>query len=246
MITMALCNLVLNPLLIDGLGVLPGFGIAGSAYATILSMAIGVALGFKLLAATDIHFHPTLVRECDWSVSTRALARVAGPASFSNAINPMGLSILTAVLAISGYMFYSVMINYANYGLPAGLTEIHQWLTYLITLVCPLITMRLIAEEKSRGTLETMMTAPVGEWSFVLGKFAAAALFVAYLILPTAFYAVFISAYGTLDLTGAVAGYAGLLVTVSAVLSIGLFVSALSPCRENASGAAACMRKAIS
>ena len=102
MIAMALANLVLNPLLINGLGILPGFGIAGSAYATILSMGLGVGLGFWMLSHTDIHFHPTIVRECHFGSATRALAKVAGPASLANAINPMGIAILTSLLAAEG------------------------------------------------------------------------------------------------------------------------------------------------
>jgi len=102
MIAMAGCNVVLNPLLIDGLGILPGYGIAGSAYATITSMAIAVALGFNLLQRTDLPFHPSVLRQYEWGLNTRALAKIAGPASLANAINPMGLSVLTAMLAAEG------------------------------------------------------------------------------------------------------------------------------------------------
>jgi len=99
MIAMAAANLVLNPLLIDGLGILPGYGIAGSAYATILSMGIAASLGLWTLQHTDLPFHPAVLRACHFAKNTRALARVAGPASFANAINPMGLSVLTSLLA---------------------------------------------------------------------------------------------------------------------------------------------------
>jgi putative MATE family efflux protein len=102
MIAMAACNVVLNPILIDGLGILPGYGIAGSAYATILSMAFASALGFALLQRTDLPFHPAILKQCQWGANSRALARVAGPASFANAINPMGLAVLTALLAAEG------------------------------------------------------------------------------------------------------------------------------------------------
>ncbi len=102
MLTMAASNLVLNPLLIDGLGILPGYGIAGSAYATVLGMALGCTLGFWTLQKTELPFHPTILRACRFAHNTRALARVAGPASFANAINPMGLAVLTSLLASEG------------------------------------------------------------------------------------------------------------------------------------------------
>lgn len=102
MIAMAASNLVLNPLLIDGLGILPGFGIAGSAYATILGMLLGTVLGFAALRRTDLPFQPSVLRNGRWGENTRALARIAAPASLANAINPMGLSILTGLLALEG------------------------------------------------------------------------------------------------------------------------------------------------
>jgi ABC-type transport system involved in multi-copper enzyme maturation permease subunit len=37
----------------------------------------------------------------------------------------------------------------------------------------PIITMRMLSEEKRSGTLEVMLTAPVNEWTIVLGKFFA-------------------------------------------------------------------------
>jgi ABC-2 type transport system permease protein len=44
------------------------------------------------------------------------------------------------------------------------------WMPILVTVV----SMRLFAEEKRQGTLESLMTAPVGEWEVVLGKYAGA------------------------------------------------------------------------
>ena len=143
-------------------------------------------------------------------------------------ISPMAYIILTAILFASGLVFYFNMIGYAQNKMPATLTDTTYWLVFLLTLVCPLVTMRLIAEEKSRGTIETLMTAPLSEWQFVVGKYLAALLFVGYLLLPTVFYAAFVAAYGRLDYTGMAAGYLGVMLTIGAVLAIGLFVSALS------------------
>ena len=102
MITMALANAVLNPLLIDGMGILPGFGVAGSAYATVLSWFLVTALGLRLLQKTDLPFAPASLKEARIAEGVRDLASVAAPASFANAINPIGLSVLTALLAHEG------------------------------------------------------------------------------------------------------------------------------------------------
>ncbi|GIW73220.1 MAG: ABC transporter permease [Planctomycetota bacterium] len=57
------------------------------------------------------------------------------------------------------------------------------WVLQLI--VIPAITMRLLAEERSRGTLETLLTAPVRDAEVVFAKFAAALGFYMVLWLPT-------------------------------------------------------------
>jgi ABC-2 type transport system permease protein len=143
-------------------------------------------------------------------------------------ISPTAYVILTAFLVISGSMFHRNMLFYAAEKSPANFSDLQYGLVFLLNLICPALTMRLLAEEKNRGTIETMMTAPVGEWSFVLSKYLASLLFVAYLVLPTAFYTAFVASYGTLDVTGTIVGYLGVLLTAGALLSIGLFISALA------------------
>jgi putative MATE family efflux protein len=102
MLALAGSNLVLNPLLIDGLGILPGYGVAGSAYATVASWTIATALGLWLLQRTELPLELSILKDCRVMYNIRMLARVAAPASFANAINPMGLSVLTSLLASEG------------------------------------------------------------------------------------------------------------------------------------------------
>src|SRR4030043_809294 len=42
----------------------------------------------------------------------------------------------------------------------------------------PALTMRMIAEERSSGTLELMLTKPLSDWQLVLGKFLSALLLI--------------------------------------------------------------------
>ncbi len=143
-------------------------------------------------------------------------------------ISPMAYIILTAFLLVSGALFYFGMLRSAADRAPADFSRLQAMLVSLLNFICPLVTMRLIAEEKTRGTIETMMTSPVSEWQFVLSKYIASLLFVTYLVLPTVFYTAFVDSFGTLDVTGTVVGYIGVLLTVGAILSIGLFISALA------------------
>jgi ABC-type transport system involved in multi-copper enzyme maturation permease subunit len=60
------------------------------------------------------------------------------------------------------------------------------WLIFWV--IPPLLTMRLFAEERSTGTLEMLMTAPLRDGQVVLSKFLACYLFYALLLLPTLLY----------------------------------------------------------
>ena len=53
-----------------------------------------------------------------------------------------------------------------------------------VILAVPLLTMKLLSEEKRTGTLEVLMTAPIDEGSVVLSKFLAALIFFLLLWLP--------------------------------------------------------------
>lgn len=64
------------------------------------------------------------------------------------------------------------------------------WTVIVITIIVPLLTMSLLSEEKRTGTLEVLLTAPVGETSVVLSKFLAAFLFFLLTFIPWALYLV--------------------------------------------------------
>lgn len=98
----ALANWVLNPVLITGAFGFAGWGLPGAAYAMIAGNAISCALSLAFIARTPLPINPALIRECRMGESARAIVGVAGPAALSNAINPIGLSVLTALLASEG------------------------------------------------------------------------------------------------------------------------------------------------
>jgi putative MATE family efflux protein len=101
-ITYAAANMVLNPILITGAFGFEGFGIAGSAYATLIGWGVGVIAAIVLLRGTPMPLDLGRLRNCNLLDSARAITRVGLPAAFSNAINPLGLSILTGLVALEG------------------------------------------------------------------------------------------------------------------------------------------------
>ncbi|MCP5396366.1 MAG: MATE family efflux transporter [Sphingomonadaceae bacterium] len=101
-LTYAAANWVLDPILITGAFGFAGFGIAGAAYATLISWAIAVALGLWLLRSTSLPFRPGVIPQCNLRETLGPIVSVALPAAGANAINPVGLSVLTALVATQG------------------------------------------------------------------------------------------------------------------------------------------------
>jgi ABC-2 type transport system permease protein len=102
------------------------------------------------------------------------------------------------------------------------------WMTLLITV----ISMRLFAEERRSGTIETLMTAPVTEWEVVMGKYAGALTFLVVVTAPVIGSAYVLAALSpgiqAVD-AGAMAGGSLILLLVSSFcLSVGLCLSMLT------------------
>jgi ABC-2 type transport system permease protein len=92
----------------------------------------------------------------------------------------------------------------------------------------PMITMRLFAEEKRSGTIELLATSPVRDLSIIVGKWLAALILYACLLLFTAINFAFLFKYGNPDWKPLAIGYLGLLLQAGGLLAIGTFISSLT------------------
>ena len=102
----------------------------------------------------------------------------------------------------------------------------------LAFLVVPVITMRLIAEEKRSGTLEMLITLPVKDSDVILGKYLGAFGMLMVLVLATAVYPLVMFKWpwnlGPLDTGPVFAGYFGLTLFCATAAAIGLLLSSLT------------------
>ncbi|MFO0661615.1 MAG: ABC transporter permease subunit [Polyangiaceae bacterium] len=102
----------------------------------------------------------------------------------------------------------------------------------LCLLVVPVVTMRTVAEEKSTGTLEMLITLPVRDWEVIMGKYLGALSLVLILVLSTLIYpiAMFRMPWklGVIDMGPVLSGYLGLVLMSAAATAIGLLVSSLT------------------
>src|ERR671918_760983 len=108
-------------------------------------------------------------------------------------LSPVAYVTLAVFLLVTGHLFYLTMTALTETG-PRGVEYPMQgllgdekfWLVFLF--IPPLLTMRLLAEERSTGTLEMLMTTPLRDWQVVLSKYLACLAFYVLLWLPTLVY----------------------------------------------------------
>jgi ABC-2 type transport system permease protein len=99
---------------------------------------------------------------------------------------------------------------------------------FLMPLIPPILTMRLLAEEQKLGTLELLLTAPVRDYEVVIGKFLASFVILGTTVLLTLFYVLFLVFYSSPDIGPIISGYLGFLLYCSATLAIGILASSLT------------------
>jgi ABC-2 type transport system permease protein len=148
-------------------------------------------------------------------------------------LSPLAYVVGALLLVVNGLTF-GVILSFLNdprsgIGAPLELffgQTLYFWLVLLF--VTPVLTMRLLSEERRSGTIETLMTAPISEAQVVVGKFAAALVFYAFLWAPTLSYAGILAYFHRVDWGPVASGYLGILGIGAVFLSIGLLATALT------------------
>ena len=135
-------------------------------------------------------------------------------------------------LVLSGYFFWTNLDFYVRFGgmnLVRGLWQYQLYdMRQLLLAMVPLLTMRLLAEERRLGTLELLWTYPLRDWEIVVGKYLACMLVVLAMLAGTLVYPALLSRFQAVDPGPLVAGYLGLVLLAAAFVACGLFLSALT------------------
>lgn len=116
---------------------------------------------------------------------------------------------------------------------PPGVTEIvvvpvFAMAAIVLLMVTPLLTMRLIAEERRNHTMVLLVSAPVSITDIVLGKFLGLMIFFVMMITLLAGLSFSLIAGGTLDFGLLMSNVLGLLLVVACFVSLGLYISSLT------------------
>ena len=138
--------------------------------------------------------------------------------------SPIAYVLVAVFLLIMGYSFtLTLFISHQP-----SLVHIFFQMFVLFMLTVPLITMRLVAEERKLRTLEVLLTAPVSEFSVVLAKFVASMSLIALMLVLAASYAAVLAWFGDPDFGPIYSGYFGLLLFGAALVGTGLLASSLT------------------
>lgn len=161
--------------------------------------------------------------------AVRAIARRELAAYFGS---PTAYVLLAVYLVLSGYFFYTDVALFVTFGAQVLSTGLWRFVFVdyrLVTLlVLPLLTMRLFAEERKLGTIELLWTLPVKDWQLVLGKFIAAWLFFAVIVLLATIPFIVFYVFFPFDLGPPIAGFVGLLLLGTAFIACGIAASTLT------------------
>lgn len=139
-------------------------------------------------------------------------------------LSPMAWIILAVWMAFAGAIFWLAL----RFQPVAEMEVWFGYMAFLSLLIVPVFTMRLVAEEAARGSLEMLMTSPVTEAEVILGKYAGALLFYLSLLVPTAVFPSMIAWLGDPDPGPILVGYFGLALLGGFLTAAGLFFSSIA------------------
>jgi len=136
--------------------------------------------------------------------------------------SPLGYVVIGVYLVVAG-IFFGMMDFLPNR--PAEMNAALNYTVLVLVFLLPVLTMRLVSEEMSKGTIESLMTAPVTDTQVILGKYLSSIVFFLALLMPTLAYPVVLAIFGSPDWGPIIAGYLGLLLLGMLYLAIGLLAS---------------------
>jgi ABC-2 type transport system permease protein len=145
---------------------------------------------------------------------------------------PLAWVLAAVFVLLAGYFFYSDLTFYVLFGganLTSGFWR-YLFLDYRMVamLVLPLVTMRLLAEERKLGTLELLWTLPVRDAEVIAGKFLAALGAYLAMLLPTLLGPLALWLMHPFPPGPLLAGYAGMVLIGAAFIACGLAASAVT------------------
>ena len=141
--------------------------------------------------------------------------------------SPIGWIIAAVALLVAGILFQAFALS--GQKLSADVLSQFFWsFSGVVIGLGVLLSFRLLAEERQNYTMILLKTSPVRDAEIVVGKFFAAATFLAIILLLSIYMPILIKVNGKITWSQVFVGYLGLWLLGCAVLAMGIFASALT------------------
>jgi ABC-2 type transport system permease protein len=98
----------------------------------------------------------------------------------------------------------------------------------ILVFLVPLLTMRIVAEDKRRGTFELLLTSPVSVFDIVIGKFLSLAVIIFAMLSISFIFPLLLIVYGAPEVPPILSGFVGVLLCTLGFASIGMAVSSFT------------------
>ena len=173
----------------------------------------------------------------------RSIAAIVGKEMRLYFSSPIVYVLAAVFLIITDFLAYLQIVNYSNmatqmmrFQQDLSQLNMHRFIFqpsfgnmgFILLLMTPLLTMRLISEEKKGRTLELLLTSPLTISEIVLGKFLAAFSIYLILLALTLHLPLILATFTTIPIAPLISAYLGLAMMGGIFVSFGLFASALS------------------
>lgn len=138
--------------------------------------------------------------------------------------SPLGYVFLAIFYAFSGLFFYIFSLSVGS----TDISSVFLMMFIVLMVFVPLLTMRLLSEDKKQKTDQLILTAPVSLLSIGMGKFLAAYAIFAIGVAVMPVYGFVMSTFATVSWLPIWGNTVGLLLLGGIFVSIGLFISSLT------------------
>ena len=153
---------------------------------------------------------------------------------------PVAYGVVFCFLLITGYFFYSIFAFYTMASMQSAMNPqmgrelnvtdsvmrpLFSNVSVILLLLMPLVTMRLFAEERRSGTIELLLTYPVRDGAVLLGKYFAALVLYAAMLVLTLLYPGIVAYFARIEWGPLLTAYVGLLLMGATFIAVGVCIS---------------------
>ena len=135
-----------------------------------------------------------------------------------------GYVFMAFIMLVLGIYFTAYNLNYASPDFGTTLNSV----TFVFLIITPILTMRILAEEKRNKTDQLLFTSPVPIWKIVFGKYLGMVTIYLIPVVITLFYPLILEQYGTVSYPMTLTAIVGFFFLGCANIAVGLFLSSIT------------------